>query len=418
MVDRNKLTEKALGKLKPTDKRQRIWDGEISGFYALVTTGGRISFYLRYTLNGLVRDYPLGRWGSITLTEARKLAKQAAGRVAAGIDVHLERKQKRLEEKHKKHATLGAFIDGHHAAYLKTETRCGEKTLSDLRRCFGPWFKLPMSEISEWKVVRWRQDQLKLGLKNGSINRPVTHLRSALNHAFRRGVIDRHPLQHLRPLKEDILGRIRFLSPDEEKRLRKALLEREQRRRLERAKYNDWLRNRKQPTVPDHPIGGYTDHVMPLVLLAMLTGLRRGELLSLTWADYNKHAANLVVHGERAKSKRTRHVPLCSEAVDVIERWHRQCNTSGKIFTNPHTGDALKDFKKAWDRLRTAAKLTDFRFHDLRHHFASSLVMREVDLNSVRELLGHSDLKMTLRYAHLAPEHLARAVASLNRALP
>jgi site-specific recombinase XerD len=76
-------------------------------------------------------------------------------------------------------------------------------------------------------------------------------------------------------------------------------------------------------------------------------------------------------------------------------------------------GDELTSVRRPWDDSLEKAKIADFRFHDLRHSFASKLVMKGVDLNTVRELLGHKDLTMTLRYAHLAPGHTAAAVAKL-----
>ena len=81
------------------------------------------------------------------------------------------------------------------------------------------------------------------------------------------------------------------------------------------------------------------------------------------------------------------------------------------------SGGRLKDIKTAWGNLVKAADVDDVRFHDLRHTFASNLVMAGVDLNTVRELLGHSDIKMTLRCAHLATEHKAAAVELLVAAL-
>ncbi len=103
-----------------------------------------------------------------------------------------------------------------------------------------------------------------------------------------------------------------------------------------------------------------------------------------------------------------------SEALDVLKRWEKQSSDDGLVFASP-SGGRFDNIQSSWEALTADAKLADFRFHDLRHDFASKLVMAGVDLNTVRELLGHGDIKMTLRYAHLAPDKLADAVAKIGR---
>ena len=161
----------------------------------------------------------------------------------------------------------------------------------------------------------------------------------------------------------------------------------------------------------------YTDYVTPLVLLAMNTGLRRGELLQLRWRDLDLQRRILTVRGERAKTRQTRHVPLNSVATRVLKAWRPTVlDPEWCVFGGPTETTPLGTVKKAWRGVLKAATVTSFRFHDLRHTFASKLVMAGVDLNTVRELLGHKSIAMTLRYAHLAPEHKAAAVETLVRA--
>lgn len=151
-----------------------------------------------------------------------------------------------------------------------------------------------------------------------------------------------------------------------------------------------------------------------MVLVSMNTGVRRGELFQLTWQCVDFSHAQIKVVGKTAKKLKTRYIPLNKEALDVLKGWHAQQDKHDGLVFQGKDGNPFNNVKKAWAGLLKQAQITAFRWHDLRHHFASRLVMAGVDLNTVRELLGHGDIKMTLRYAHLAPEHKAAAVARLN----
>jgi len=149
--------------------------------------------------------------------------------------------------------------------------------------------------------------------------------------------------------------------------------------------------------------------LLHIVKVAVHTGLRRGEIMGLTWKDVDINRKLIYVRrsGKFAystKSSKNRVVPMNDVVREVFLSILKQPN-SDFIFNNTHRNA----FKEAMRR----AKITNFRFHDLRHTFASYLVMAGVPLNTVRELLGHSNINMALRYSHLAPGHKSDAVEKL-----
>ena len=190
-----------------------------------------------------------------------------------------------------------------------------------------------------------------------------------------------------------------------------ALAARDEHRQAARASGNEWRRERGHPLRPS--LGAYTDVLTPMTITLLHTGLRFGEACSLTWRDVDLKGAMLTVTGITTKTNTTRYIPLNKTVLDCLQAWQpKDVDLDAYVFAGKD-GARVVDIKTAWKALMTAAKVSNFRVHDLRHTFASKLVQAGVDLNTVRELLGHSDIKMTLRYAHLAPEHRAAAVAKL-----
>jgi integrase len=358
----------------------------------------------------------LGNYPALSADEARKRALIAAADVANGIDVVVRQRAERANAARLRASTLKAFLDEQYEPWAVTHLRTASFQLKRIRSDFKEWLDMPMVEMDPVLIERWRAVRVRAGTKPVTVNRNLQRLRALVGKAVEWQAIDRHPFSALKPLKHDRSGRVRYLDEEEEHQLRDALLTREDKLRKDRERFNAWRIARHKAPLPLRN-QEYVDHLRPIVLLALNTGLRRGELLALMWKDVNMKTKWITVAGQTSKNNQTRRVPLNAEAATILEGWNRQSKgllTGSYVFAG-NKGKRMTAITTAWRSLRRLARLRNFHFHDLRHHFASRLVQSGVDLNSVRELLGHSDIKMVLRYAHLAPEGLASAVEKIAR---
>jgi len=152
------------------------------------------------------------------------------------------------------------------------------------------------------------------------------------------------------------------------------------------------------------------DHIKPIVIMALNTGMRKGEILSLKWADIDMQ--NRTIALRKTKNNELRILPVNDALYKTLRSMGQQLGNQ-YVFSD-NTGNSYRDIKKGFSAALRRAGIQDFRFHDLRHTFASRLVMAGVDIRTVQELLGHKDIKMTMRYSHLSDQNLRKAVDKLE----
>ncbi len=382
---------------QPTKKPFEIYDSRLAGLTLRVQPSGVRSYYARF---GRSRRIALGKVGTLPPDEAREKCQKVLGNVAHG--------------RHPLHGlcgtdgpTLSQFIDDIYVPWVKANRpRTAANTLEKLNRIFGSWFTEPLSAITIERIESWKIRRLNAGRSATTVLRDMFTLSSVLSRAVRLGKLTENPIRRVEKPRIDRRPKVRFLDAQEESRLREAMQARDAEMRGARESANVWRQERKQELLPSLPHFG--DHLTPAVLLSMNTGLRRGEILALRWESIDFDRQILTVEGGTAKNRQTRHVPINDAATTVLRCWHEQAHDGKHVF-EPRTG-----FKTAWAPLLKRATITKFRWHDLRHHFASRLVQEGVPLNTVRDLLGHSSVAMSLRYAHLAPDQRREAVAKLN----
>jgi integrase len=263
----------------------------------------------------------------------------------------------------------------------KRSIRQDEQIVGKLKRGLGA--DTPLQEITAQRIAQYDRDRVSQTSRLGrnvtpsTVNRELAILRHMLRLAEEWGYIEKVP--RIRLAKEPE-GRLRFLSEDEIPRLLQA------------------CEDSKNP------------YLTAIVTLALNTAMRKGEILGLTWERVDFARGVLVL--EQTKSGRRREIPMNRAVYDVLSPLPGP-KAEGVLFRKA-SGAAWGNIRTAFERALKEAKIADFRFHDLRHTYASWLMMRGRSLKEVQEILGHREFSMTLRYAHLSPDRLREAVEAVN----
>ena len=239
---------------------------------------------------------------------------------------------------------------------------------------------VPLKEITQQRIERMLSDWMQANqFSTGTRNTYLMRLKAIFSKAVEWGLLRENPASGVKDLRGQE-GRTRFLTTDEIQAL----------------------------------LAAATKRFRPMLVVALHTGMRRGEIFQLRWVDVDFQNRIVNVH-RRTKTSKNRAIPMDETLYETLCELHAS-RQSELVFPSRSTGEELVDISRVFPPVCQKAGIKNFRFHDLRHTFASHLVMCGTDLAVVRDLLGHSTVRMTERYAHLAPGYRAAAVMTLDAA--
>lgn len=364
----------------PGKNKIEYYDSRHPGFLLEVRATGGKTFYQRYTdERGRNRQFRLGPAGIISLTQARRKAKQIVAEALLGPDPTQRRRDLRAIP------SLCEFIATRYLPFIQTYKVSWQTDETILRTHIVPRFgALALDEIKTDAIFSLINDLREQGYANGTINRAVVILRYIYNLARRWKVpgISDNPAEGLAVGPE--VQRNRFLTGSEAGALIKAI----------KADENHTAAK--------------------CIMLLLLTGARRNEITFAKWDSVDWKNRKLLV--PISKSGRARVIALNEASLQLLTETPR-LEGCPWIFPSPVTGRPSASLFFPWDRIRKRANLPDLRLHDLRHSFASFLVNRSVPLYVVQHLLGHLHPRTTQRYAHLTSDTLMDAADLIQEAI-
>ena len=366
------------------------------GIAGLTRDGARYVFRYRYRGEGgkavtYKRRLPAG-----TPAEAAKAwARKTIGEIQAGTFVAPAEQRERDATEREARKPLSEVCD----AYLERVRADGMEDAADdrayhcARLCAVLGAASALDDINALTLARLKKTIRDGGVTNSTINRHLATLKHLVRFAHRAGWATASTLELVRSEKllKEPPGRVRELSQDERERLQTTL------DTMGASRDADAQRTRM------------------LVLTAWLSGMRQGEVRTLRRSRVDLARGEIPL--TRTKSNKSRTVWLPDELVAALrvyfERFPGEVLFPGRAADVPMTESGTAN---AWLRVRQAAALKDFRYHDLRHDFATQLRRQGVGLDHIAKLLGHSTLQMSARYAHVGQDELRRDVAGLTTA--
>ncbi len=339
-----------------------------------VSKSGEKSFQVKVRMKG----FPVQTATFKRITDARKWASNTESAIREGRHFKTTEAKKR---------TFAEMIEQYVKTVLPNKPKSKDKLEHQLN-----WWKEELGAYTLADVtpamIGERRDTLLQGITYRGTKRSnatVVRYLAALSHVYSTaanewGWIEVSPMRKVRKPTEP-KGRVRYLNDDERVRL------------LEKCKES------KNP------------YLYPIVVLAISTGMRHGEIVGLTW-DVVDLQRNVLILLETKNGER-RAAPLTGLAHQLLKGLHDKKSESTNLVFPGH-GENPVDIRREWEEALDKAKVCDFRFHDLRHSAASYLAMNGATLAELAEVLGHKTLAMVKRYSHLSEQHTTRVVAAMN----
>lgn len=335
-----------------SEKKQR-WCYGFGTVYTRKTKQGKTRYYIDY----------LGRQGK----RKREIVKNAQSRAEAVLALQkkvMEVFDSSYSPKRIKKIKFKEFSE----LYLENYSKLNKKSWKCDDYCLNahlvPYFqKNDLNEITPLLIEKYRAKRLKAGMRKSSTNREIALLKKMFNLAIDWQYAKENPALKVKLFSEKDNLKERVLTKEEERRL----------------------------------LAECADHLRLIVITALNTGMRRNEILNLTWncVDFELRIIQVV----KTKSGKNREIPVNNNLLSVLEEL-RKHKKGEYVFSNPKTKKPFKTIRHSFENGCRRANIRNLRFHDLRHTFACRMIQKGCDIETLRDLLGHHSISVTERYIH------------------